>query len=123
MSKAEKRHFKLYAQTGKKSPPKYVKLFDLINKQEAYDEQATRENGFKSDDKNLLMEKLLDSAHVMQLHKSADNELRLLLDYFSILEKKTIGNYWVNTLKKPSNLQRKMSDSMCCWTSSNVNSV
>jgi len=91
MSKAEKRHFKLYAQTGKKSPPKYVKLFDLINQQEAYDEQATRENGFKSDDKNLLMEKLLDSAHVMQLHKSADNELRLLLDYFSILEKK---NHW-----------------------------
>lgn len=85
MSRAEKRYFKLYAQIGQKKPPKYVNLFDLINKQEVYDEQVIKKKGFKSDDKNLLSEKIMDAIHTMQLHKSVDAELRLLMDYFSIL--------------------------------------
>ncbi len=88
MSRAEKRYFKLYAQIGQKSPPKYVNLFDLINKQDTYDEQAIKKKKFNSDDKKLLMEKLLDAKHTMQLHKTVDAELRLLLDYFSILNEK-----------------------------------
>ena len=85
MSKSEKRYFKRHAQIGKKSPPKYVQLFDLLNKQETYDEQAVKKKGFTSDDKNVLSEKVMDAIHIMQLHKSVDAELRLLLDYFSIL--------------------------------------
>lgn len=88
MSRAEKRYFKMYAQTGKKSPPKYVHLFDLMNKQETYKEEAIRAKGFTSDDKNLLTEKLLDTVHIMQLHKSVDSELRLILDYLSVLYEK-----------------------------------
>jgi len=88
MSKAEKRYFKLYAQIGQKNTSKYVNLFDLMNKQSTYDEQIIKTKGFSANDKNLLLEKLLDARHTMQLHKSVDAELRLFLDYFSILHEK-----------------------------------
>ncbi len=46
MTAAEKKHFKLYAGTDKKGkPPKYVELFNLIEKRNVYDTKLVKDRG------------------------------------------------------------------------------
>lgn len=106
MSKAEKRYFKLYVRIGKKNPPRYVQLFDAIKKQSEYDEQALKDKGFTSDDKNLLTEKILDTLHIMQLHKSVDAELCMMLSYFNILHQKRQWNLLGKYIKRAKKTAR-----------------
>jgi len=81
MSAAEKRHFKLYAGIrGKEKSPKYVELFDMLNKQTEFDESAIEEGGFIAVDKNFLQEKIDASLHVQYLGKSADSKMKWLLE-------------------------------------------
>jgi len=91
MSKSEKRYFKLFAQLGRKDVPKYVKLFDLLNKQSSFNEELLKKKGFNADDKNLLTEKVLDCVHLMKIRKTIDSELTLYLSCFPILYEK---NQW-----------------------------
>lgn len=48
MSRSEKRYFKLFAQMQGKSDNNYIQLFDAINKQKAYDEEALKRKFAKS---------------------------------------------------------------------------
>lgn len=109
MSKAEKRHFKLYVQSGsrKGQTPKYLSLFDLLNQQEYYDEKKISRKGYNYDDKNMLNEKILEALHVFHTGKSVDSELFTLLHQISILYQKGIWDELRKRLKKARKLAMK----------------
>ncbi len=106
MSKAEKRHFKLYVQSGlgKGQLPKYLSLFDLLNRQEYYDEKKVTRKGFNYDDKSILNEKILEALHVFHAGKSIDSELTILLHQISILYQKSLWNELSKRAKKARKL-------------------
>jgi|GEM_PF-2253770 len=106
MSKAEKRHFKLYAQSGlgKGQSPKYLSLFDLLNHQEYYNEEKVAKKGFTYDDKSILNEKILESLHVFHVSKSVDSELGVLLQQISILYQKSLWSALGKLVKKARKL-------------------
>lgn len=109
MSKAEKRHFKLYVQSGvgKGQSPKYLSLFDLLNQQKYYDEKKVAKKGYTYDDKNILNEKILEALHVFHAVKSVDSELSILLHQCSILYQKSLWNELRKRLKKARKLAKK----------------
>jgi len=78
MSKAEKRYFHLYAQmgAGKGGVPKYVRLFDLIDKQTEYDDEVVKKGNFNSTDKAFLNEKIQESLHILYLNRRLWTELQ-----------------------------------------------
>lgn len=79
MSVAEKRHFKMYVgNSGKDKPPKYVELFDVLNKQTELDETAITKAGFVPTDKSFLQEKIEESLHMQHLGKNVDSKLKWL---------------------------------------------
>lgn len=100
MTKAEKRHFKIYAQIGSKNTPKYLTLFNFLNTQSNYNEEMMKRKGFGSEVKNFLYEKILESLHIFHLRKSPDSELRLLLSQIAILFEKKLWNQMRKRLKK-----------------------
>jgi len=106
MSKAEKRHFKLYVQSGlgKGQLPKYLSLFDLLNRQEYYDEEKVIKKNFNYDDKSILNEKILEALHVFHFGKSVDSELAVLLHQISILYQKSLWNELSKRVKKARKL-------------------
>lgn len=106
MTKAEKRHFRIYAQMGSKSEntSKYLALFNLLNAQSEYDEEIVKKKGFRSEVKNFLNEKILESLHVFHLRKSPDSELRMLLSQVVILFEKRLWSEAIKRLKKARQL-------------------
>jgi len=108
MTKSEKRHFKLHVQIikYKKETPKYILLFDLINSQTEYDEEAIREEGFGSSVKSFLHEKLLESLHLFHLYKLIDNELNALLSQIYVLFEKKIWDEMGRKIKKTKQIAK-----------------
>lgn len=106
MSKAEKRYFHLYAQMGggKVGVPKYVRLFDLIDKQTEYDDEAVKNRGFNSTDKAFLNEKIQESLHILYLNKSSEAELKLQLSYIPRLVERQLWTELQKRLKKARQL-------------------
>jgi len=79
MSVAEKRHFKMYVgSSGKDKLPKYVELFDILNKQTELDETALTKAGFVPTDKSFLQERIEESLHIQHLGKNVDSKLKWL---------------------------------------------
>jgi len=108
MSAAEKRHFKLYASiTGKDKSPKYVELFDVLNKQTEFDGSAIEEGGFIAADKNFLQEKIDASLHVQYLGKSADSKIKWLLEGMDRLAQREHWNELRKGIKKVKQLAEK----------------
>jgi len=108
MSAAEKRHFKLYAGSSRKDKShKYVKLFDMINKQPKSDESAVEKAGFKPMDKNLLQEKIEESLHVQYLGKHVDSKLKWLLESMPRLYERKLWNELRKCIKKTRQLAEK----------------
>lgn len=106
MSKAEKRHFKLHVQSnmGKGQYPRYLLLFDLLNRQEYYNEEKIVKKGFNYDDKSLLNEKILEALHVFHSGKSVDSELSIMLHQISILYHKSLWTALGKLVKKARKL-------------------
>ena len=108
MSAAEKRHFKLYAGiTGKDKSPKYVELFDMLNKQSELDESAIEEGGFMAADKNFLQEKIEASLHIQYLGKSADSKMKWLLESMGRQAQREHWNELKKGIKKVKYLAQK----------------
>lgn len=109
MSKAEKRYFHLYAQmgAGKGVVPKYVRLFDLIDKQTEYDDEAVKKGGFNSTDKAFLNEKIQESLHILYLNKSKEAELTLQLSYIPKLIERGLQSELQKRLKKARQLAQE----------------
>lgn len=117
LTRTEKRHFKLFASQhiiGKVN--KYVLLFDAINKQKIYDEQALivqLSTGGKpvelleksiSSDKNYLKRLILKSLRVYFSEKRLDNRISSLLMNARILKDKCLYDFSQQHLKKGKHL-------------------
>ncbi len=102
MSRAEKRHFKLY--TGSNNKLRYVRLFDLLEKQKQYNKAAIEKAGFTPSNCNELNEKIHESLHVLRMGKNVDSKLKLLLDGVPMLVEKEL----INETKKHINKIKKI---------------
>lgn len=96
LTKPEKRHFRLYAnRTMGDQQRKFMVLFDLLDKQDAYDEQLLLDKlpgkTTKSRLANLkrhLLKQLLTSLRLTYINKQIDIEIREQLDFARILYSK-----------------------------------
>lgn len=106
MSKAEKRHFKLYSsfQSGSKN---YVELFSFIDRQVAYNEDKIRKR-FEGEKfliqlhvtKNYLYKLILKSLESLHQNKSVKAQVPSLVNRISILSERELYNQAAKLLKK-----------------------
>jgi len=115
MSKAEKKHFKLYVQSsiGKGKYPKYLVLFDFLNKQEYYDEKKIIKKGFTYNDKNFLNEKILEALCIYNSNRSIDSKLSVLLNQISILYERSLWGEIGKRIKKAKKIANKHERFLC----------
>lgn len=105
MTTSERRYFKSYTKSGTIGPPpKYLLLFDVLCKATSYNEKKIAKKGFTYDDRNLLMEKILEALHVHYGRKSIDAEIRLLISQAEVLFKKNIYDEMDKRLKRAKKL-------------------
>ncbi len=110
LTKAEKRYFKLYA-TAVGSSKNYTVLFDAIDKQEVYDEQAIKKK-FKGQafinqlhvTKNHLSKLIMKSLRNFHAGLSKDAELKDLLKEVEILFQKELYDQCHYTLQKAEDM-------------------
>jgi len=108
MSAAEKRHFKLQVGSAEKDKlPKYVELFDIINKQTIPDDTVVLKAGFNSGDKNFLNEKIDESLHILYLGKSIESKLKWLSESMERLFDRGHWNELQKCIKKAKQLSQK----------------
>ncbi len=108
LSTSEKRYFNTYAKMGKRKPPKYLGLFDLINKKPNTDEENIRKKGYNADNQSFLTDKILDSLQVSYARKEPPLELNWLLGQLPHLwERKLLGE-----LKKRLRQIHKLADQL-----------
>jgi len=89
LSKAEKRYFKRYTQlNSSKTVPKYVKLFDVIDKNPEIEDVKLKSSGFNSADKNFLGNKVLECLSAFQTNLNPEQEVIQNLSYFPLLYEK-----------------------------------
>ena len=107
MSKAEKRHFKLYAKRiNNLETTKFIQLFDEIDRSGAYLEERIlqRVKSLKksqlSNLKSHLYKQLLISLRQSQFDKDIDIQVRELLDYSQVLYNKGLYAQSLNLLNK-----------------------
>jgi tetratricopeptide (TPR) repeat protein len=109
LTKSEKRYFKVYTSKGQKAQGKnnYIKLFDVIDKQKFYDEDAiiakfsdTVFIKHISSEKNYLYNLILKTLHLY--HSKADSDIRSeeILHYSEILYNKGLANQSVKMVAK-----------------------
>ena len=102
LSKAEKRHFKIFASRhviGTEN--KYVKLFDAIAEQKVYDEKELLKNESYIRQLPLLKNRLYDAIlkSLNQFHSSVDADIKKLLHQAEILYEKALYDQSKKTLK------------------------
>ncbi len=112
LTKAEKRYFKLHAATGG-DHKNYLRLFDFIDKQKEYDEQAVRRR-FKDETfakqlhvtKNYLNKLILKSLRNFHASMSIDAELKDLLRDIEILFKRELFDQCQYSIAKAEEIAR-----------------
>jgi len=98
LSKAEKRHFKMYSKlNSSNSVPKYVKLFNLLDKKNDIKEEKLKSLGYNPVDKNFLGNKILESLQVFQTNLNPEQEVLQIIGVFPLLYDK---NLWAELNKK-----------------------
>ncbi len=107
MTKAEKRSFKLYANRIQgKDQAKFVKLFDILEKQRTYDEKAIfrKAPDIKrtqlSNLKRHLYRQLLTSLRLIHIHRYVDIAIREQIDFARLLYGKGLYMQSLRILKK-----------------------
>ncbi len=105
MSKSEKRHFKLYASRHSVEENNYLKLFDAIDSQKSYDEDAILKKFSKEAftnrfpiTKKRLYETVLRSLDAFHSQSSIDAQLKRELHFAEILYKKSLYNQCAKVL-------------------------
>lgn len=104
MSKAEKRHFKLYCGISGKDDNNYVRLFDYLDRQTAYNEDAVKKHFFKEAfvenypvTKKYLNDKLMESLRVFYQNSKKDplSKMRRHLQNLAVLGDKGLSaHFW-----------------------------
>jgi hypothetical protein len=114
LTKAEKRYFKLHVNkqiAGKDT--KFLKLFDLIDKQKDYDESKIleKEKTFKSQQlsnlKAHLYKQILQNLRNLNSDEDIDLRIRELIDHSTILYNKCLYDQCVKILDKAKNMAVK----------------
>jgi len=98
LTKAEKAHFSKYARlSAVKDKPDYLKLFEYLDKQEDYDEEALQVHfeGEKlllhfSRKKNQLITKITESLGVLYETRTPETDLRRQMNQLPVLYEKAI---------------------------------
>lgn len=114
LTKAEKRYFKLHVnkQTAGEDT-KFLKLFDLIDKQKYYDESKIleKEKTIKSQQlsnlKAHLYKQILQNLRNINSDEDIDLRIRELIDHSAILYNKCLYDQCVKMLDKAKNLAKK----------------
>jgi len=114
MKKSEKRYFKLFvAPDGKSDDPKFLKLFNLIDKQTAYDEEkivAEEPSINPSQLSNLkahLYKRILQSLRSYNSGSVNDIQIRELIDHAQILYNRSLYNQCARVLNKAKKLANR----------------
>ncbi len=114
LSASEKRYFKLFVnRDGKAQEKKFLRLFEIIDAQEQYDEQAIliQEPGFKaaqmSNLKAHLYRRILQSLRAYDCSSNRDIRIRELIDHAQILYNRSLYSQCVNMLTKAKKLAQK----------------
>ncbi len=108
----EKRYFKIFAkQHGEESTPKYVDLFEAMDRLEKFDLEKLAELiedkrilKFLNQEKKYLKEKLLDALRIFRGAKSVDSQLNRLLEDQAILYEKGLFSKSQRQLAKAKKL-------------------
>lgn len=111
LTKSEKRSFKLYAKrSGGASETKYIKLFDVMEKMEVYNEElilkklpGTSKTQF-SNLKSHLYQQILGSLRLSNLKDDIDIDLREQLDFIRVLYKKGLYQQSLRLLNRAKNI-------------------
>jgi len=114
LTKAEKRYFKLHVnkQTAGEDT-KYLKLFDLIDKQKEYDESRIlqKEDAIKSQQlsnlKAHLYKQILQNLRSLNSDEDIDLRIREVLDYSTILYNKCLYDQCIKMLDKAQSMAEK----------------
>lgn len=95
LSKAEKRHFKLYAKrTNADRDAKFIQLFDILDQLKEYDEKVVMGKASQikpsqfSNTKAHLYRQILKSLRLLEINQNADIEIREHIDYARVLYSK-----------------------------------
>ena len=114
LTKAEKRYFKLYVNKSKGTDDtKFLKLFDLIDKQKDYNEDKIleKENTIKgqqlSNLKAHLYRQILKSLRSINTEEDLDIRIREMLDHASILYNKCLYDQCLKMLEKAKQTAEK----------------
>src|SRR4051812_2454367 len=107
MSKAEKKHFKLYASYYSKNARdmNYLRLFDVLEKQKEYDEEKIIQKNIVKKErlralKHYLYNLILESIHVFKIKgEDPDTKLSHLLQCASIMRDRGLENEEMRFLK------------------------
>jgi hypothetical protein len=109
LGKAEKRHFKIYSKKHVIGEGNiYVRLFDAIDKQKKYNEQALRK-GKRFHDlpafKNWLYNAILRS--MADYHSSIGIDTRDMINYIEILFEKSLFSHCIRQIRKAKKIIKK----------------
>lgn len=110
LSKQEKRYFKIFSSTYRKST-NYIKLFEALSKQKTYNKEDIIRQ-FKNEKfiqqlhvtKNYLYNLILKSLHLYHINASANSKIKKLLHYVEILYKKGLYGQCKKVLLKAKKL-------------------
>lgn len=111
LTKSEKRSFKLYAKrSGGAAETKYIKLFDVMEKMEVYNEEyilkrlpGTSKTQF-ANLKSHLYSQILGSLRLSNLKDDIDIDLREQLDFIRVLYKKGLYQHSLRLLNRAKNI-------------------
>ena len=116
LEKSEKRAFKLFiSRSGNREEMKIIKLFDAIDKQQAYDEAEILKKepeiakGQLSNLKAHLYQQILSSLRIIHTTHNPDMQIRKLLDFTKILYNKGLYMQCLRILDKARNQAREAS--------------
>lgn len=115
LSRSEKRYFKLYVDSiGGNTPKKYIRLFDLIDQQEDFDEVRIleKEKSLKpaqlSNMKAHLYYKILQSMRLYHQTAVIEIQIRELVDFAQLLLNKSLYEHCANILQKAKKMASKI---------------
>ncbi len=115
LNRTEKRYFKLYVDSiGGNTPKKYIKLFDLIDQQDDFDEVRilAKEKSLKpeqlSNMKAHLYYKVLQSMRLYHQTAVVEIQIRELVDFAQLLLNKSLYDQCANMLQKAKKMASKI---------------
>ncbi|MEZ4885095.1 MAG: hypothetical protein R3E32_10250 [Chitinophagales bacterium] len=121
LSRAEKRHFKVYvSRTQSSENAKFIQLFDVLDKMKSYDESKISDKAPEikrvqiPNLKSHLYKQILLSLRLQHFHHNIDMEIRQQLDYAKLLYNKGLYMQSLKLLDKTKTTAMEAQQNMLC---------